>query len=390
MSLYADRTILNIPDADVRDRALRTLEDRSRASRHLTSRQKERAEHLIHDDHMVARLIVSTEDDRYKEVLRHTLTPSSARTPMTLTPAQEHALARVNAVRAEMRLGLSGMLLPAYLSPDIVGFTGPSPSPIYDMATRVTTTQATYHAVHGDTEFSFADEFDEVGDDSPTLSRTVIPVHRCDSFTKVSTALVQDWPQMASSLAQMAQDAYRRMLADKLANGSGTGEPTGILTAMAASVDPAPIPLTTPATLTGADLTGAYESLPEWARESASCAWLSSTTTQNAVGANGADDPTFNLRAGSNREGALFGRPYRTSDHFPTFPTAGGTENLIVVGDWSQFVIAERIGLLMEFIPTMIGANNRPTSESGYLFWTRAGSAVRNADGFRLITNAEV
>lgn len=389
MAFYEDRSIFAIPDAEVRDRVSASLGDRARASRHLTARQRERVENLAHADSLIGRYILATEDDRYKEVVRHSLDPFGARGVLALNPAQESARARVNAVRSEMRLGLAGVLLPAYLDPTVTGFTGAAPNPVYDMARRVTTTQKTYQQAHGDVTFSFYDEAEEVAE-AGTLSRTVIPTHRADSFTKVSTSLVMDWASLASDIASMAQDAYRRMLADKLVNGSGTGEPTGILTAMAASVSPTPIPLATPATITGDDLTGAYESLPEWARESASCAFLSSQTTANKVNALGGDDPTYDLRPTGDREGSLFGRPYRTSDHFPAFPTSGGTENLIVIGDWDQYVIVERVGLLAEFIPTMIStATNRPSGEAGYLFTSRVGGAVRNADGFRLIQNVE-
>ncbi len=56
-----------------------------------------------------------------------------------------------------------------------------------------------------------------------------------------------------------------------------------------------------------------------------------------------------------------------------------------ILGDWQNFRIVDRIGLAVELIPHLEGANRRPTGERGlYAYW-RVGSGVTVANGFRYL-----
>jgi hypothetical protein len=53
--------------------------------------------------------------------------------------------------------------------------------------------------------------------------------------------------------------------------------------------------------------------------------------------------------------------------------------------DFSRFVIVDRIGLSIELIPHLFGANRRPSGERGmYAYW-RNGSKVVDAGAFRVL-----
>ena len=66
---------------------------------------------------------------------------------------------------------------------------------------------------------------------------------------------------------------------------------------------------------------------------------------------------------------------------------AGGTTNDYVwlSGDFKRgYQIRDRIGTQIELIPTLFGANQRPTGQRGFhMFWRTAGKVVI-PDAFRL------
>jgi HK97 family phage major capsid protein len=59
---------------------------------------------------------------------------------------------------------------------------------------------------------------------------------------------------------------------------------------------------------------------------------------------------------------------------------------IAVFGDFSRYMILDRVGLTVEVLPHLLGANRRPTGERGlYAYW-RNGAKVLDANAFRAIT----
>ena len=56
-----------------------------------------------------------------------------------------------------------------------------------------------------------------------------------------------------------------------------------------------------------------------------------------------------------------------------------------LLGDFSRFLIVERIGLQIELIPHLLGANRRPTEERGLYAYFRNRSKVIDAAAFRVL-----
>jgi HK97 family phage major capsid protein len=70
----------------------------------------------------------------------------------------------------------------------------------------------------------------------------------------------------------------------------------------------------------------------------------------------------------------------------------GAAENYMAIfGDFENFVIADRIGMTVEFIPhlfrqTTAGAGfGQPTGQRGWYAYYRTGSAVVNTAAFKLL-----
>ena len=70
------------------------------------------------------------------------------------------------------------------------------------------------------------------------------------------------------------------------------------------------------------------------------------------------------------------------------FSGTTGASNLLVVGDFRNFVIADRAGMTVELVPHLFDVtNNRPTGQRGWFAWARFGSNSVNDLGFRLLQN---
>jgi HK97 family phage major capsid protein len=89
-------------------------------------------------------------------------------------------------------------------------------------------------------------------------------------------------------------------------------------------------------------------------------------------------------------DGRLLGKPiHENSNMDSTVTTSGAVANYILAyGDWSSFVVADRIGTQVELIPNIVGANQRQTGQRGLLLWYRTGSDSVNDNAFRLLNAA--
>ena len=63
-----------------------------------------------------------------------------------------------------------------------------------------------------------------------------------------------------------------------------------------------------------------------------------------------------------------------------------GTDNALVIGDFKNYLIADRVGLSVELIPHLFDVtNNRPTGQRGWYAWWRVGADSINDAAFRLL-----
>jgi HK97 family phage major capsid protein len=87
------------------------------------------------------------------------------------------------------------------------------------------------------------------------------------------------------------------------------------------------------------------------------------------------------------RDGALMGRPtVEWSFNSGTATPTSGT--LVIAGDFTNYLIADRLGLTAVPIPTLFGgtaAFHPPTGESGLAVWGRTGAGVTVANAFRVL-----
>jgi len=91
---------------------------------------------------------------------------------------------------------------------------------------------------------------------------------------------------------------------------------------------------------------------------------------------------------GGGRPNLLLGYPaYEASGMDSTVTTSGAVSNYILaIGDFRHYVIYDRIGFNLEFIPHLFHtSNNLPSGQRGWFGYWRVGADSVNDDAFRLL-----
>ena len=88
--------------------------------------------------------------------------------------------------------------------------------------------------------------------------------------------------------------------------------------------------------------------------------------------------------ADGDRGGDFLGRPRIEWSTMATGATTG--TKLMIVGDWSQYGIVDRLGTTVELIPRVFGATNRyPMGQRGLYVYGRTGAGVLAPNAFRYL-----
>ena len=61
------------------------------------------------------------------------------------------------------------------------------------------------------------------------------------------------------------------------------------------------------------------------------------------------------------------------------------TDSVLVLGDFTQYVIVDALGSTILFDPLVKGSSRRPTGEVGWVSFFRTGSDATDTSAFRLL-----
>ena len=275
-----------------------------------------------------------------------------------------------------------GYLLPFQLDPAILLTSNGSTNPLRQVARVVTITSDEWHGItSAGATAEWKAEAAEVTDGSPTLAQPTIPVHFGDSFVPYSFELGMDGINFLSELQAVLLDAADQLMATAYMRGTGTGQPAGVLTGLSAGQK---IASTTADTIVAADVVKLQNALPP--RFQPNAQFLANLATINTIGS--FETSNGSLRFPEVATGRLLNRPLLEASTLDTAGTtaAAGNDNVILYGDFNQFVIVDRIGTTLELIPHLVGANRRPTGQRAALLWFRTGSKTVIDNAFRLLT----
>jgi HK97 family phage major capsid protein len=371
---------------ELRDAALALLDS---DGKDLSVRQGDHLEKLLRtrngntDGTQIAKRMLLTENDHYRSAFAKAVTSGAP----AWTAEEARAISEFRAMSGGVDTA-GGFGVPVLIDPSIILTSGAAAAPVLQLARIVTITTDEWKGVSSaGVSWSYDNEAAQVSDDAPTLAQPSVPVRTARGFIPYSIEIGEDYPSFAAEMRRLLDAGYIDLVAQATITGDGNApNPTGVFTAIAA-VTNSRVATTTTAQFGAVDLLKVWKALPERYRGRAT--WLMSTGVENEIRnmsatANGTYY-TINLTEGGL--GNLFGRPVRTTDYAPDFTATTGAANLLVVGDFENFLVAQRAGMSIEFIPHLFGANQRPTGERGWFAYARHGFNSVNSAGFRILQN---
>ena len=302
--------------------------------------------------------------------------------PMTghlrFSAAEVEAVRRVSAVESERALSLTGsaggFAVPFELDPSILLTSAGAINPIREIARTETIAVDEWRGVSSaGVTAAFAAEATETTDNAPTLAQPTISTEKAQAFVPFSIEVGMDWTSLQAELARLFADSKNTLESAKFLSGTGTNEPFGVLTGTTNTVNAG-----AGQTFTAANLYALLEALP--ARFRPRGALVAGLNAINRIA-------QFETAAGARlfpeiSDGRVLTKPiYEASD----MPVLATSNKFLLFGDFSMFLIVDRIGLTIELIPHLVGTNHRPTGQRGlYAFW-RVGSKVLDAAAFRAL-----
>lgn len=298
-----------------------------------------------------------------------------------LNSDEQHAIARAMSLTDTA----GGYLVPPQLDANVILTANGSVNQIRQISRVVNVTGDSWTGVtSAGVTASWDAEAAQVSDDSPTLGSPSIPVHKGQAYVQVSHEVASDAPTLANEIAMMVAFEKDRLESTAFVTGSGSGEPTGIVTALVASSPSVIVNSATTDTFALADVYALDSALP--ARFAANASWVAHRAIYNLM-------RRFDTAGGAalwgyladGRKPELLGRPDYVAEAMDGVINAGAENYSLLYGDFSNYVIVDRLGTTMRFIPDTFGANGRPTGQSGWLTYWRVGADSVNDAAFRLL-----
>ncbi len=307
--------------------------------------------------------------------------------PHGWSPAERDAFRQVNDLSRAMSLGVSGaggFLVPYELDPQLVIASGGSVSPMRQIARTAQTisNEKRFTTTLGVTA-SWDAEAAEVSDDSPALLQPSVTMHKGAGYVQSSYELDED-ANLAAQVGALFADAKDQLEATAFTTGTGTGQPKGIVTALAAV--PGSIVSTGTNALAQSDLFTLQAALP--ARWRPNARFMMNLSIINgyrqlpqASGLN------FSIVSDDGPAPRALGWTVVENSGMDGTLTATATDYTVIAGDFRQYVIVDRLGTTITPVPVVVGAAGRPIGSRGwYLHW-RTGGELLVPDSLRMLNH---
>lgn len=292
------------------------------------------------------------------------------------------------AVRASMSLSgaAGGYMLPTLLDPTLIHTGTATKNPIRRIARVVEGTQNVWHGVSvGNVATYWKAEGSAFTDGTPTFSNPSVTAGNLTAYVTGSYEIFED-SSSQMQLPGLIGEAFDYAEGTAFISGSGTNAPKGIVTAISGTAGDT-ITATTRGSFTtasGVDVFALLNSLPS--RYEDTSTWVANKATFNTIkqmpagsGATSSIWPNFEAALGN----PLLGSPTAQASDMPS-TTVSGTV-LIVLGDFSQYVVYDRLGTSVEFIQNVVDTNGLPTGQRGLVAHKRVGGDVTDLNAFRFL-----
>lgn len=380
--------VLRLSGGEVRDAALRRLDDRGSAG-HLRSDEKDHLELQIRRNVDVARRIAVTETDDYRNAFLKMVTRPNGE--LYLTEEERGAMRAFDEYRAASSTSAAGGYgVPVFIDPSIIMTAQGSGNPFLQIAKQVDVNTNAWKGVSSaGVSWSFDAEGVEASDDAPTLAQPTVSIYTARGLIPYSIEIGEDYPGFASEMSTLLAEGYDELLVDKFTRGSGSGEPFGVLTVLSASSGNRVGVQTSGANFGANDPYSVWKAVPQRFRKNAS--WLMSVDVNNKIRQLGTANVYHAVTQSLPAEWAdvLFGKAVYESPYMPdTTTSTSANSGLAVVGDFRNYVIARRTGMSVELVPHLLSTTtNLPNGQRAWFAYSRIGANVVNTAAFRLLVN---
>lgn len=278
---------------------------------------------------------------------------------------------------------LGGFLVPMQLDPTVILTANGSFNQVRQIARVVQATGKTWNGItSAGVSGSWDGEGDEVSDDSPSLEQPDIPVHKLQIWVEFSHELEQDAAALADDIATMI--AFEKDVKESISHvtGSGSGQPTGIITALTGT--PSVVASADTDTFAVDDVHELDGELPQ--RYAFNASWLAHRKIYGKMrqfDTAGGASLWGQLEDGRKRE--LLGRPDYVAEAMKSSVTSGQENHVLCFGDFRNYVVVDRIGTTLSYVPHVMGSNGRPVGKAGWHAFMRGGGDSVNDAAFRLL-----
>lgn len=333
--------------------------------------------------------LLDTIDDEHGSLARRIL--------VTGSPVYERAFGKllqrmsVGGLTAEEARSLSlgtdaagGYAVPFQLDPTVILTSNGVVNPLRQISRVETITGKEWDGVtSAGVTVSRGTEAQEVGTGDPALVQPTVRTTRVQGWVPFSIELDVTWNALRTQLTSLLQDAKDVEEATAFCTGNGTApNPSGVVATLgtASWVDTAGS-----AALAAGDIYLLENAMAP--RFIANSSIVASKTIYNKF--------RTLFQAQASAAGDPFARPSvgmgPTFNGYPkyelsTMATTTGTGSLVMLqGDFRQFLIVDRVGMGIELVPQVLGANRRPTGERGvFALWFNS-SKILTDNAFRLL-----
>ncbi len=365
-----------------------------------TARAKAAVEKLLRtqsrqfDGEKFARWMLATEAEEYRSAFAKLVSGGQ----VYLTEAEGRAVQLVNELRATMNIttdAQGGFGVPVLIDPTIILTGQGTPNPFWDMARveNITTDEWKGITSAGATSY-WTTEGVTMTDGGPTLAQPVVTTKKLTTLVKYTFEFQGDYPNWASEMAGIMAASREEALVQAFTQGLGnTAQPQGIVTGLEANAAVSKVMVATDGAIFPADFYALWEALP--VRYRGNSRWMWSTSVENrirgfSVGSSAAD-ANFTVNLTQSAVPNLFGRPIAANDYMDSAVGSGGSTSAsditpAILGDWRNFLIANRVGATIETVQHLIDTTSGlPNGTRGTFMWSRVGSGVVNPNGFRYL-----
>lgn len=360
---------------EVRERAREVVSEVRYDDMRINDASREAALRLVEGVRGAADLVMATSSPDYMSAFRTWLASGGA----PIYTARE-----AEAVRASLSLTSAngGYTLPFLLDPTLIATGSIGRNPIRSISRVETGTQNVWHGVTASNVTTYwVAENTALTDGSPTTAGPTVTAAKLTAYVTGSYEIFED-SNLLSQLPGLIGEAFDDAESAAFVAGSGSGAPMGVVTAISATVA-STVTATTRGSFTSASAVDTFALLNSVAsRYEDNVTWVGNKQTfntirQQVVGTAGV--PVVDMM----EKNQLLGSPWVSASSVTSATTSGNV--LIVLGDFSRFLIYDRLGTSLEFVPNVVDGSGLPTATRGLIAHKRVGSNVLDLGAFRFL-----